>query len=51
MPASLRWLAADVLPELSARLPGGPIPDDRYPPKERRPIYLSEWERLRRATT
>ncbi|HEY3082964.1 MAG TPA: VOC family protein [Chloroflexota bacterium] len=37
--------------ELSARLPGGPIPDDRYPPKERRPLYLSEWERLRRATT
>lgn len=34
--------------ELSARLPGAPIPDEHLPPAEQQPLYLSEWERLRK---
>jgi catechol 2,3-dioxygenase-like lactoylglutathione lyase family enzyme len=33
--------------ELSAHLPGAPIPEAHLPPAEQQPLYLSEWERLR----
>lgn len=34
--------------EFFAPLEGEPIPDDRLPPKEQQPLYLSDWEELRR---
>jgi lactoylglutathione lyase len=33
--------------ELSARLPGKPIPAEHMPPPDQQPMYLSDWERLR----
>ena len=35
--------------EFAARLPGAPIPEERIPPGTVLPMYLSEWERLRKA--
>jgi lactoylglutathione lyase len=34
--------------EFFAPIPGAPIPEDRLPPREQQPLYLSDWERLRR---